>query len=57
MRRTYFTNLWNNFKEDLHCGSSYKDLNSKNFSKSLDNIGTWRYQEVNYIHINSLLHR
>lgn len=46
MGRTYLSNLWNNFKEDLHCGSSYKDLNPKDFYKALDYIGTWRYQEV-----------
>lgn len=46
MGRIYFANLWNNFKEDLHCGSSYKDLNPKDFDKALDYIGTWRYQEV-----------
>lgn len=46
MGRTYLANLWNNFKEDLHCGSSYKDLNPKDFDKALDYIGAWRYQEV-----------
>lgn len=46
MGRTYLANLWNNFKEDLHCGSSYKDLNPKDFDKALDYIGTWRYREV-----------
>lgn len=46
MGRTYLSNLWNNFKQDLHCGSSYKDLNPKDFDKALDYIGTWRYQEA-----------
>ena len=46
MGRIYLANLWNNFKEDLHCGSSYKDLNPKDFNKALDHIGTWRYREV-----------
>lgn len=46
MGRTYLSNLWNNFKDDLHCGSSYKDLNPKDFDKALDYIGTWRYHEV-----------
>lgn len=46
MGRIYLANLWNNFKEDLHCGSSYKDLNPKDFDKALDYIGTWQYQEV-----------
>ncbi len=46
MGRTYLANLWNNFKEDLHCGSSYKDLNPKDFNKALDYIGTWRYREA-----------
>ncbi len=46
MGRVYLANLWNNFKEDLHCGSSYKDLNPKDFNKALDYIGTWRYREA-----------
>ena len=46
MGRIYLANLWNNFKEDLHCGSSYKDLNPKDFDKALDYIGTLQYQEV-----------
>ena len=41
--RTYLANLWNNFKEDLHCGSSYKDLNPKDFNKALDYIYGWEY--------------
>jgi len=46
MGRTYLVNLWNNFKRDLHCGGSYKDLNPKDFDKALDYIGTCRYREV-----------
>lgn len=46
MGHTYLSNLWNNFKEYLHCGSSYEDINPKDFDKALDYIGTWRYQEV-----------
>lgn len=46
MGRIYLANLWNNFKEDLHCGSSYKDLNPKDFNKALDYIDTWQYQKV-----------
>ena len=45
MGRIYLANLWNNFKEDLHCGSSYKDLNPKDFNKALDYIDSWRYHE------------
>lgn len=43
MGRTYLANLWNNFKEDLQCGSSYKDLNPKDFNKALDYINEWEY--------------
>lgn len=46
MGRIYLANLWNNFKEELHCGSSYKDLNPKDFDKALDYIDAWRYQDV-----------
>ena len=41
--RTYLANLWNNLKADLHCGSSYKDLNPKDFNIALDYIGSWEY--------------
>lgn len=41
--RTYLSNLWNNFKSSLHCGSSYKDLNPKDFNKALDFISEWEY--------------
>lgn len=43
MGRTYLSNLWNNFKSSLHCGSSYKDLNPKDFNKALDFISEWEY--------------
>jgi hypothetical protein len=43
MGRTYLANLWNNFKSELHCGSSYKDLNPADFNKALDWIGEWQY--------------
>lgn len=44
--RTYLANLWNNFKSDLHCGSSYKDLNPADFSKAIDWINQWKYIEA-----------
>lgn len=43
MGRTYLANLWNNFKSDLHCGSSYKDLNPADFGKAIDWINQWEY--------------
>lgn len=43
--RTYRANLWNNLKADLHCGSSYKDLNPKDFNVALDYIGSWEYND------------
>lgn len=43
--RTYLANLWNNLKADLHCGSSYKDLNPKDFNIALDYIGSWEYND------------
>ena len=46
MGRTYLANLWNNFKSDLHCGSSYKDLNPADFSKAIDWINQWEYIEA-----------
>lgn len=45
MGRTYLANLWNNFKKDLHCGSSYKDLNPKDFNRALDYIESWEYRK------------
>lgn len=46
MGRTYLANLWNNFKSDLHCGSSYKDLNPADFNKAIDWINQWEYIEA-----------
>lgn len=46
MGRTYLANLWNNFKSDLHCGSSYKDLNPADFGKAIDWINQWEYVEA-----------
>ena len=43
MGRTYLANLWNNFKSELHCGSSYKDLNPVDFNRALDWIEEWNY--------------
>lgn len=45
MGRTCLSNLWSNFKSELHCGSSYKDLNPKDFNKALDFINNWDYTE------------
>lgn len=46
MGRTYLANLWNNFKSELHCGSSYKDLNPADFNKAIDWINQWEYIEA-----------
>ena len=43
MGRTYLANLWNDFKSELHCGSSYKDLNPVDFNRALDWIEEWNY--------------
>ncbi|WP_024347391.1 BRO family protein [Lacrimispora indolis] len=45
MGRTYLANLWNNFKSELHCGSSYKDLNPADFDRAIDWINQWEYIE------------
>lgn len=45
MARTYMINLWNGLKEVFHCGSSYKDLNSKDFDKAVEYINRWEYEE------------
>lgn len=45
MGRTYLSNLWNNFKSSLHCGSSYKDLNPNSFDLAIDFINSWTYEE------------
>ena len=38
-------NLWNGLKATFHCGSSYKDLNPKDFEKAIDYINHWIYEE------------
>lgn len=43
--RSYMINLWNGLKEAFHCGSSYKDLNPKDFDKAIDYISKWEYTE------------
>lgn len=45
MARTYMINLWNGLKEVFHCGSSYKDLNPKDFDKAVEYINRWEYKE------------
>lgn len=43
--RSYMINLWNGLKATFHCGSSYKDLNPKDFEKAIDYINCWIYEE------------
>lgn len=43
--RSYMINLWNGLKSTFHCGSSYKDLNPKDFEKAIDYINNWNYEE------------
>lgn len=43
--RSYMINLWNGLKATFHCGSSYKDLNPKDFEKAIDYINHWIYEE------------
>lgn len=43
--RSYMINLWNGLKSTFHCGSSYKDLNPKDFEKAIDYINHWIYEE------------
>lgn len=45
MARTYMINLWNGLKEVFHCGSSYKDLNPKDFDKAVEYIERWEYED------------
>lgn len=40
--KSYFINLWNDFKERYCCGS-YKDLNPKHYEESFDFISNWEY--------------
>lgn len=42
--RSYMINLWNGLKATFHCGSSYKDLNPKDFEKAIDYINHWIYE-------------
>ena len=43
--RMYMINLWNGLKATLHCGSSYKDLNPKDFNKAISYIENWVYEK------------
>lgn len=43
--RTYMINLWNGLKATFHCGSSYKDLNPKDFEKAIEYINLWWYEK------------
>lgn len=43
--RSYMINLWNGLKATFHCGSSYKDLNPKDFEKAIEYINHWIYEE------------
>lgn len=43
--RTYLVNLWNNLKENFHCGASYKDLNPLHYDLAIDFIDSWTYNE------------
>ncbi|MDE7423955.1 MAG: hypothetical protein K2N51_09710 [Lachnospiraceae bacterium] len=38
-------NLWNGLKATFHCGSSYKDLNPKDFERAIEYINSWIYEE------------
>ena len=43
--KSYFINLWNNFKEKYSTGS-YKDLNPKYYEEAFDFISEWEYVEA-----------
>lgn len=43
--RKYFVNMWNCVKEKFSCGSSYKDLNPKDFQKAIQYIKKWTFKE------------
>lgn len=45
MARTYMINLWNGVKSVFHCGSSYKDLNPKDFDRAIEYIERWKYED------------
>ena len=40
--RSYYINLWNNFKERYSCGS-YKDLNPRYYNEAFAFISAWEY--------------
>lgn len=42
--KSYFINLWNNFKEKYSTGS-YKDLNPKYYEEAFDFISEWEYED------------
>ena len=43
--RMYMINLWIGLKATFHCGSSYKDLNPKDFNKAVSYIENWVYKK------------
>lgn len=43
--RTYMINLWNSLKANFHCGSSYKDLNPKDYDNAVNYINQWVYED------------
>lgn len=43
--RSYMINLWNGLKATFHCGSSYKDLNPKDFEKAIEYVNSWVYED------------
>lgn len=43
--RMYMINLWNGLKANFHCGSSYKDLNPKDFNRAISYIENWVYEK------------
>ena len=43
--RKYFVNMWNCVKGKFNCGSSYKDLNPKDFQKAIRYIKKWTFKE------------
>ena len=43
--RMYMINLWNGLKTNFHCGSSYKDLNPKDFNRAISYIENWVYEK------------